>query len=273
MYDFCQEFQLRIKLFLFTLILLQNSGGFNMKKKFAILVIMIFSLVMQPFSINVSAKDENKLSLNDCDCNKKEELKVKNTEKLNNNKVINNVKKSLREKEEFKSSLYKQSDFDWKNVEVIDFDKEKEGIMVPYKKNNATTDIRLLTAYDETTHEVTDFIIMKSVLKGEKIETSYLSLSNEEAVTLTIDVNTNKVVDLEIPSDKETESLITVKKASAGYTDKVVKCVKNYWKDASGITKTVCSSACTSIIFGGNGVGVAICASCLGAYAMVCLIQ
>lgn len=246
-----------------------------MKKKLVFIAIIVFSIIIQPFSLNYEAfaKNIEKDELSDCGCNKEEELNVKDTGVFKNEKVINNVKKSLRNKEESKQSAYKQGDFNWKNVEYLDFDKDKEGLMVPYKKNNSSTDIRLLTAYDKKNNEITDIIIMKSILKGENIKTSYSSLLNDVAVTLTIDTNTNQVIDVNIPDNKEAVGLIKLSKASAGYKDDTVNCLKTYWSNATGFTKTVCSAACGSAIFGGNPLSYTVCASCLGAYAMVCLIH
>ncbi|MEY9972490.1 hypothetical protein ABH966_002865 [Lysinibacillus sp. RC46] len=158
-----------------------------MKKKLIFLVMVMF-LALQPLSANLDgalAKEDDVNNNNDCGCSQKVPLQMEKAGFLNNNLVINDVKEDLDIAEKFNHSEYNKDDFDWKNTEFMDFGKDKDGLMIPYKQNNENLDIRLLTAYDKTSGEVSDdFIIMKSVLniENKEIEVTYSTLNDEKVV-------------------------------------------------------------------------------------------
>ncbi|WP_241747225.1 hypothetical protein [Lysinibacillus sphaericus] len=243
-----------------------------MKKKLIFLVMIMF-LALQPLSVNLEGAIAKEIGENnDCNsCSQKLPLQMEQAGFLKNNLVINDVKEDLDIAENFNHSEYNKDDFDWKNIEFMDFGKDKDGLMIPYKQNNENFDIRLLTAYDKTTGEVSDdFIIMKSVLdiENNEIEVTYSTLNDEKVVGMTLDVGTNEVIDKKIYNEvSPTDS------GEAGYWSDTWDCLKNAWKNAPELTKELCSAACLSVIFGGNIVGIVTCASCLGAQAMVCLIH
>jgi hypothetical protein len=247
-----------------------------MKKKLA-LFIFILLISLQPLSFNGNlglAKEIQYSSTENCnECAKKDILTLEKTGKISNQKVINNVKESLRNAGEFKESIYKQSDFDWNNGEFLDYGENKNGLIVSYKKNDENIDIRLLTAYDNTTYEVSEILIMKSVAEGSQFKTSYTNLNGEEFVNFTTDMKTSQIIDVETAQEETNTSLLTINKASANYFSKVGNCIISYWNNASWFTQTFCTGACGSVIFGGNAFGVAMCASCLGASALSCLIS
>lgn len=135
-----------------------------MKKKL-ILFVMIMLLAFQPLSVNLGALAKETNEHNDCNsCSQQAPLQIEKNGFLNNSVVVNEVKEDLDIAEKFTHSEYSREDFDWQNTEYMDYGKNKDGLMIPYKKNNESFDIRLLTTYDKTTGEVGEFIIMKSML-------------------------------------------------------------------------------------------------------------
>ena len=145
--------------------------------------------------------------------------------------------------------------------------------MIPAKANNTEKDVRLITVYDKKTGEVEDFTLMVSTLNGEEMEVTYTTLLDEDIVGMEVNTNTNKIEETEVYEEDESFALISENKASAGWASDTVKCLKTKWKTAGGFTQFVCGGACSSVVFGGNVVGATVCASCLGAYAMVCTIH
>lgn len=252
------------------------EGMYYMKKKIALFTLILL-LCLQPmtFNKNISLAKETNYSLEEnCNkCSNKDLLTLNETGKLNDRKVINNIKENLKNNEKFRGSIYKQTDFDWSTAEFFDYGENKNGLIVSHKKNDDKADIRLLTAYDKITHEVSEIFIMESIAKGDQFSTSFIDLNGEEFVNLTTDMKTAEVIDVEVPQDEIDMGLLTINEVSAGYTSRVVNCVKSYWKNSSSLTQTFCSGACGSVIFGGNAFGVAMCASCLGASALTCLIE
>lgn len=247
-----------------------------MMKKKIVLFLLVITLVVQPFSLNFTLAKENSSFLEeDCvKCERVEDLNLQKQEVVNDPQIINAIKKSLRNTTKFVESSYKHSDFDWKNVEFLDYGEKKNGVMVPFKKNSDNLDVRLLTAYNKSNQQVSEILIMRSVLTGEKVETSYIDLLNDkEFVNLVIDAKTLELIDVEVSDDTQT-GLIQVNEASAAYyPSRVVSCIKKYWNRAPSWMKNFCTGACGSVIFGGNAFGAAMCASCLGASAMSCLIS
>ncbi|EON70381.1 hypothetical protein [Lysinibacillus sphaericus] len=243
-----------------------------MKKKLLFLLMVMF-LAFQPLSVNLDrAFAKEKGENNDCNsCSQKLPLPMEKAGLLKNNIVIHDVKEDLDIAEKFSHSEYNKDDFDWENTEFLDFGKDKDGLMIPYKQNNENFDIRLLTAYDKTNGEVSnDFIIMKSILdiENNEIEITYSTLNDEKIVGMTLEVGTNEIIERKIYNEvSPTDS------GTAGYWSDTWDCLKNAWKNAPELTKQLCSAACLSVIFGGNIVGAVTCASCLGAQAMVCLIH
>lgn len=244
-----------------------------MNKKIVLFLLSII-VILQPLSLNFTFAAEKSVSLEDeCGCEKKEVLNLKESGIIKDTKVINNVKKSLRNNTDFAHSKYKQSDFDWKSAEYLNYGEEKNGLIVPFKKNSENFDVRLLTAYNKSNQEVSEILIMTSILTGDTVKTSYMELNGEEFVNFIIDAKTLELIDVKVSKNDDVTNLINVNKAAASYPSRVVDCVKDYWNRASGGVKTFCSAACGSVIFGGNALSVAMCASCLGASAMSCLIK
>ncbi|MEY2372371.1 hypothetical protein [Lysinibacillus capsici] len=247
-----------------------------MKKKLIFFVMVMF-LAFQPLSVNLGALAKEKNETTDCNsCSQQAPLQIEKNGFLNDSVVVNEVKQDLDIAENFTHSEYSREDFDRQNTEYMDYGKNKDGLMIPYKKNNESFDIRLLTTYDKTTGEVGEFIIMKSTLDVEnnEINVTYATLNNEDMLGMTIEASTNKVIDKQVYFDENSEvSLLSTNSAKAGYWSDSWECLKNYWYDAPELTKQICSAACASVIFGGNVVGAVACASCLGSHVMVCLIH
>lgn len=240
-----------------------------MKKKIALFIlVLLISLQPLAFTDNSSLAQEiqspSTENCNSCTNKDPDTLPLKNTGIISDKKVINNIKKSLRNTEVFKTSNYKQGDFDWNNVEFLDYGENKNGLMVSYKKNDEKIDIRLLTAYDTNSLEISEIFVMKSIADNDQFKTTYTNLNGEEFVNFTVDMKTSEIIDVEVSKEQN---------ITRGYGSRVVDCVISYWKNASGFTQTFCSGACGSVIFGGNAFGVAMCASCLGASALTCLIE
>lgn len=237
------------------------------------MLFMVLFLSIQPFSLS-SGDDNSALATqtDDCSCSNKSELKVKSSGKFKNNKVLNSVKSTLDKEYKNNKSTYKKNDFDWKSSEFVSFGQGKDGLLIPSKKNSSKEDIRLITAYEKKTGKVDSFILMVSTLEDNEMNVVYTTLNGEKIVGLDINAQTNEIEDKSIYNEQES-TILSMNKASAGYGSDVVKCLKTKWKTANSFTKTVCTGACSSVVFGGNAIGATVCASCLGAYAMVCLLQ
>lgn len=248
-----------------------------MKKKITLFTLILL-LCLQPitFNSNISlAKETIDPSEESCkECANKDVLTLNETGKLKNQNVIDNIKESLINTSNFRECVYIPSDFDWETAEFLDYGENKNGLIISYRKNDDKTDIRLLTAYDKITQEISEIIIMESVASGNQFTTSFMDLYGENFVDFTVDMETSEIIDVKISQDESNIGLFTINKASAnGYFSRVVECIKSYWKNASELTKAFCSGACGSVIFGGNPFGAAMCASCLGGSALSCLIK
>jgi len=248
-----------------------------MKKKITLFTLILL-LCLQPitFNSNISLAKETIDPLEESckECANNDVLTLNETGKLKNQKVIDNIKESLINTNNFRESVYIPSDFDWDTAEFLDYGENKNGLIISYRKNDDKTDIRLLTAYDKITQEISEIIIMESVVSGDQFTTSFRDLYGENFVDFTVDMETSEIIDVKISQDESNIGLFTINKASAnGYFSRVVECIKSYWKNASELTKAFCSGACGSVIFGGNPFGAAMCASCLGGSALSCLIK
>lgn len=245
-----------------------------MKQKL-VMFLMILILAFQPFSIDLKGSSAlaNTDNEENCGCSSESELKVKETGVFKDQKVLNNIKKELQQEWKSNNSLHKTSEFDWNNSEFVSFGKEKEGLMFPAKANNEEKDVRLVTVYDKNTGEVEDFTLVVSTLAGEEMKVKYTTLMDEDIVGLTIDTETNEIEEREVYNEKNEFSLISQNKASASWASDTVDCLKSKWRTANKFTQYVCGGACSSVVFGGNVIGATVCASCLGAYAMVCTIH
>jgi len=248
-----------------------------MKKKITLFTLILL-LCLQPitFNSNISLAKETIDPLEESckECANNDVLTLNETGKLKNQKVIDNIKESLINTNNFRESVYIPSDFDWDTAEFLDYGENKNGLIISYRKNDDKTDIRLLTAYDKITQEISEIIIMESVVSGDQFTTSFRDLYGENFVDFTVDMETSEIIDVKISQDESNIGLFTINKASAnGYFSRVVECIKSYWKNATELTKAFCSGACGSVIFGGNPFGAAMCASCLGGSALSCLIK
>lgn len=245
-----------------------------MKQKL-VLFFMVLVLSFQPFSINLKgdtalakANDQE-----DCECSQGSDVQVEETGDFKDQSVLNNVKKAFDNEMKQGKNLHKKAEFAWNESEFVSFGEDKEGLMIPAKDNNEEKDSRLITVYDKNTGEIKDFTLMVSTLEGEEMTVTYTTLTNEKIVGMEIDTKTNKIEDTEVYGEEDKVAFISENKASAGWASDTVNCLKSKWKTANKFTQFVCGGACSSVVFGGNVVGATVCASCLGAYAMVCTIH
>lgn len=208
----------------------------------------------------------------DCGCTNTDMPKnPKSTQAFDNKLIIKEIKISVEQEYKFNAGFYQVTDFDWDNTIATDYGSDEYGISVPLISNTDEKQAVLFSAYDKKNNEVGNSIILEMALVSDDVEISYRTLSNEKIVGLVADREKEVIEKEEVINEQV--GLIKKNIATAGYTDDVVKCLKTYWDKQPDWVQWLCGGACGSVIWGPNPINITGCASCLGAYAMVCLIH
>lgn len=257
-------------------------------KSLKVILILAFSslLLLQPFSLNTDyfydkafaqtndKPNQETTSNEDCGCDNPDRIKnPKETKAFHDKKIIKNIQKDINKNNKSENGYYKSSDFSWDDATATDYGSNEFGLTIPLLDNTDEEQVVLFVGYNGKTKEIGSSILMKMELVNNDVEISYRTLSNEKIVGLVADRESKTVVKEDVVAKVDTDGLFITNEAQAGYTDRVVKCLKRYWNNAPEYVKWICGGACGSALWGPNPINLTGCASCLGAAAMVCLID
>ncbi|KAF0816109.1 MULTISPECIES: hypothetical protein [Cytobacillus] len=248
-----------------------------MKKIIQLLSVFVLTVsILLPFSTNAQTREIppqppqevlNEETGQECGCenDNSENSLVKESIKVEDTTVINNFKSQYNQWESLGVTYYNTNEFNWNEVTLTKYENGDSSLVVPSTKlEQGGNLVFLMAGYSVEDGEILNPILMEidPQENDERPSVEYKTLDNVAVAGFLFSEDGEYLEKIEYPDNQVN-----------GYWNDVAKCIKNSWSKIPSWLRTVCSSACFSVVFGGNIWGAAVCAGCLGGHVMHCMMS